>query len=871
MKRYLLFILFSLVFLPVFAKHVTGGEIIYKYLGPGGAAGSKQYEITLRLFRDDNTIGGAALPASLAIAVYNNDNNQNISGYINVAQASTETLPILAAPNCLTNAPNLTYSAGYYTFTFELPANTQGYTISYQTCCRIDGIENTGNSVGATYVGEIPGNFTLPAGFDNSARFQTGISIICYNKPFILDFSATDTDGDSLVYSMTAAYDGGAATSAAFNTPAGPPFASISYSAPYYAQFPMGLTSNINTATGIISGIAPATAGRYVVAVLVKSFRNGVFIADHRKDFIITVADCDFASSELKPVYTSCDIADNFTVQFQNLNNSPLNLTFYWDFGDGTTSTAQAPSHQYAAAGDYILKLVVNRGAECADSTTAIVKVYPGFFPKFDSIPPVCVNLPVNFNDATTANYGTVNYWHWDFGEPTATNDTSRIRNPVYTYSNIGIKNVSLIVGTSKGCIDTVYRDVQIVDKPDLKLTNDTLICIIDTLQLHAVTSFTGGTIAWTPNFVIDDVTSFNPLVSPDVPTRYTAVYTYTPGCTATASTFVNVVSSTLLTAAADTTICRTDSVILRLNTNALYFKWTSSPQSGINDSTIKNPTVYPTAPLTRFHIRASISNKCFNDDDINVKTVPYPVAIAQAQDSICFGKSSQLQASGGSSYTWTPTNFLNNPNIANPISQAPKFSLTYTVKVSDTLGCPKPVSASVRVNVIKVKADAGSSDTSVVLGQPLQLNATGGNFYEWTPDTWLDNSQIFNPVSNPQNNITYSVKVSNKIGCFDIDTIKVKVFFLPPDLYVPSAFTPSSDNLNDVFRPIALGIKSLQGFKIFNRWGELIYATKDIGAGWDGKFKGQSQNAGTYVWEIDATDYKNVRIRKKGSVILIR
>ena len=237
----------------------------------------------------------------------------------------------------------------------------------------------------------------------------------------------------------------------------------------------------------------------------------------------------------------------------------------------------------------------------------------------------------------------------------------------------------------------------------------------------------------------------------------------------------------------------------------------------------------------------------------------------------VCFGKDAQLNATGGSIYRWSPPTYLNSTTIPNPIAIAPRRTTTYTVTVRDTLGCPKPVSTDFTVVVIRIIADAGPSDTSVVLDQPLQLNATGSTNYVWTPATYLNNPNIASPVSNPRNNITYTVNVSNDKGCTATDTINVKVFFLPPDIYVPSAFTPGGDGLNELFRPIALGIRSLESFSVYNRWGQMIYTTSKISDGWDGTYKGVKQETATYVWQANATDFKGRKIFRKGSVILIR
>jgi gliding motility-associated-like protein len=875
MKKVLLILFFTSLFLPSIARHVIGGEVIYDYVGPG-AGNSKIYSVTLRLFRDglncNATSNCAELPASLVMGIYNNDNSSLFGGYRTVGRSSfIPNLPVILKPPCLNNEPSFSYEAGYYTFEIELPNNTNGYTVSYQTCCRVDGITNGGSNAGATYSGEIPGNGVI----DNSARFETGISIICYDKPFRLDFSATDSDGDNLVYEFYNAYNGGNSQNAGFSTPAAPPFGSISYSSPYSGFNPFGTNATINATTGIISGTAPA-AGKYIIAVNVKSYRNGNLIASHRKDFLVTVAPCDFASSELKLTYTNCDNRD---FVFKNENSSLLNLTFDWNFGDpasgvNNTSTQEFPAHTYSAPGNYILTLIVNRNTPCADTATALVRVWPGFFPAFAPIPPQCKNTPVQFTDITTTSFPPVTFWKWDFGVTTLTNDTSRLQNPTYTYANAGTYNATFIVETAKGCRDTLYPEVKIVDKPDFFITNDTLICTVDTIRIRS--NVTTGTITWSPNTAIDNINSFNPLVSPDVTTTYTANYTDQFGCNAIEPITINVVNEVTLLELKDTTICRTDQAILNLNTDALYFNWTSTPNSPITTPTTKNPIVQPTAEFTTYFVKASISNKCFKEKDIIVKTVPYPVPIVSATTPICFGKDAQLIASGGSSYLWSPALYLSNINIANPQVLKPQKTTTYTVTVRDTLGCPKPVSKPITVEVIRIIADAGPSDTSIVLGQPLLLNTTSNTTgivdYFWTtPNTWLSDININNPIANPLNNITYKVIVTNSIGCESSDTINVKVFFLPPDIYVPSAFTPSPDGKNDLFRPIPLGIKSLDLFSVYSRWGKLLYTTNKINAGWDGKYKGVAQDPGTYVWQANATDYKNKKIFRKGTVILIR
>ena len=248
-------------------------------------------------------------------------------------------------------------------------------------------------------------------------------------------------------------------------------------------------------------------------------------------------------------------------------------------------------------------------------------------------------------------------------------------------------------------------------------------------------------------------------------------------------------------------------------------------------------------------------------------------MARAGRDTTICFGTPAFLQATGGSFYSWAPVTYLNNSNIASPtVINSPAGITNYTVTVRDTLGCPKPVTDVVQLTVDQIIADAGPRDTAIVAGQPLQLNATGGSIYEWTPVTqWLNNPNIFNPVSRPLSDIEYIVRVSNAIGCSDTDSILVKFYTVLPGFFVPSAFSPNGDGLNEVIKPLALGLKAVELFQVYNRWGQQVFSTTQIGEGWNGKYKGIPQEAGSYVWYATGKDYANRKLEKKGTVILIR
>jgi len=129
MKKYLLILLTILCSAVSKAAHITGGEMIYNYIGPAASPNTNYYSVTLRLFRDDNCMNCAGMPGNVSIGIYNNGNNQRVGNFVNVDRSSLTLLTLNALPSCITNPPNLVYSVGLYTFLIELPINSNGYTI----------------------------------------------------------------------------------------------------------------------------------------------------------------------------------------------------------------------------------------------------------------------------------------------------------------------------------------------------------------------------------------------------------------------------------------------------------------------------------------------------------------------------------------------------------------------------------------------------------------------------------------------------------------------------------------------------------------------------------------------------------------------
>ncbi|WP_301929042.1 gliding motility-associated C-terminal domain-containing protein [Ferruginibacter sp.] len=231
----------------------------------------------------------------------------------------------------------------------------------------------------------------------------------------------------------------------------------------------------------------------------------------------------------------------------------------------------------------------------------------------------------------------------------------------------------------------------------------------------------------------------------------------------------------------------------------------------------------------------------------------------------ICFGDTLNLAGqynTAGFTGTWT----INQQPLTLPGSVTGAGSYQLIVKTNQ--GCLD--TATVNLDVLpKVIAGAGKDDNAEY-NAPYQLNGTGNGQFEWSPPEQLSNPFIANPTVKLTADETFTLTVKNELGCTAHDTVKLRVL-KGPGFYVPNAFSPNGDGLNDRFRPTAVGISNLEYFRIFNRYGDIVFETSNVGEGWDGTYKGIKQNIGNYVWMIKGTDRLGRVKMLKGNVVLVR
>jgi len=323
-------------------------------------------------------------------------------------------------------------------------------------------------------------------------------------------------------------------------------------------------------------------------------------------------------------------------------------------------------------------------------------------------------------------------------------------------------QTTTFFVGTCPGH----YRNpvTVVVINNSFSAGNNVSICTGGGTTLNA----TGGdTYVWSPTSGLSDPNINNPVANPTVTTTYTVTITNYLGCTGTSSVVVTV-GSLIANAGNDTTICEGSTLQLNASGGTNYLWSANNTLSALN---IYNPVASPTVTTT-YYLAVSDNAGCQGSDTIIVTVSPLPQITAGNNQNICQGGSVNLTASGGDSYSWSPSTYLDFSNISNPVA-SPLQTTTYTVTGTDVIGCSN--TASVIVYITNSNAVA-SNDTTICNGSSAQLFASGGVSYLWTPGSSLNDSTLANPITSNSTTTTYYLQVTDSAGCIALDTVTVNV-----------------------------------------------------------------------------------------------
>lgn len=467
MKNVFLRLVFTLVLFQltqyVSASHIVGGEMSYVCMG------SNHYQITLKVFRDCFN-GQAAYDDPTNITIYDANGVQVAGSPFPIFFPGSDTLDNNSGNTCMIIPPGICVEEADFVTTVTLPPSPGGYTMVFQRCCRnlitvnIIDPANTGTS----YVTNIPdSSFALCNSSPSYNNFPP--TFICVDEPFTFDHSATDPDGDLLLYQLCAPFMGGTSFNP-YPVPAEPPpYGFVTYQAPYAAIDPMGGNPPmaIDATTGLLT-VTPNTLGNFVVGVCVEEYRNGNFLGEHKRDFQFNVVQCGNILTATTP--DPVNNCSGYTINF--VNNSIGGTIYHWDFGvpgiTDDTSNLFSPTFTFPDTGVYTVTLSVNPNDTCTAVATSTVYVFPSLNVGFNA-PNGIINQPIQFTDQSTTTFGSINSWLWNFGDGTYSN----IQNPLHSYQTPADYTAMLVAGTTLGCENVASQAIHIEEfngivNPDL-------------------------------------------------------------------------------------------------------------------------------------------------------------------------------------------------------------------------------------------------------------------------------------------------------------------------------------------------------------------------------------------------------------------
>jgi gliding motility-associated-like protein len=568
--------------------------------------------------------------------------------------------------------------------------------------------------------------------------------------------------------------------------------------------------------------------------------------------------------------------------------NSSSITQWQWVFGDNNSSTLQNPSNTFTIAGTYLTKLVAVSGFGCpSDTARKTIFVNPAPVASFQVSSPRCETKDIVFTDLSIPSTTSLVKWSWDLADGTSFIRTNNIAF-THNYTAAGTYHVKLQVENDKGClsrVDSLPVVINPMPHPGFSMPGN---CLTDPFTQFTDTSTiadgSNNSFTYQWNFGDQNATPSNPNTSTlkDPQHKFTAVGNYNvtltvtsaAGCTASQPQQFTINGTTPQSGfsfVSSNPGCSNDSVILKNNSTVdfgnivkLEIFWDNA--NNLSDKTIiLNPAPganiihsYPEfySPATKSYdirIIAYSGDNCFHSSSQTVTIKATPQLQFDAIPAVCrnapafqVNQTSVVNALPGSGQF--SGNGISVQGLFNPPSASAGIdTVTYTYTASNN--CKNTVSQTVTVFPVPV-ANAGP-DLFVLSGGMIQLqgSASGsGLTYLWSPARWLSDPMLLQPFASPLDTVTYRLAVTSSDGCISTDAVYIKVLKAPE---IPNVFTPNGDNINDRWEIKYLDSYPNATVEVYNRYGQLVFRSKNYFNPWDGTYNGKQIPVGTYYYII--------------------
>ncbi|WP_214070481.1 PKD domain-containing protein [Mucilaginibacter sp. dw_454] len=649
--------------------------------------------------------------------------------------------------------------------------------------------------------------------------------------------------------------------------------------------------------TTSFSFLTPDTAGAYSYRV-VKSDAGNInssqcVVASNKLD--ITVYSLPIASFTVAD--TICQ-GDTSIFKDRSTAGGATGISWQWDFGDGQTSVIQNPHYLFTTAGDHIVKLTVTNSNGCSIDTVKTIHVVPQVIAAFNYSNPDCVDQTITFTDNSTSAEANIISRQWDFGDSTYKTFTNN--SPFqHTYDKTGTFQVKLTLNTDKGCSAILTKTVEVHAVPKVNFILPE-VCLADSYAQFTDSTFVADNM---PMTYLWDFGDSNASVANNTSTAQNPKHIYTEakqyqvkltvtssaGCQQTVIkpfTVNGSIPKAVFNVLNATSLCSNRAVYF-VNQSTVDFGSTTRVVWDYGDGSKKDTDENPYKGKLYYHkyaethlpnaaenhtvtMLAYSGQSCVSPTDTMITILAVPTLTFNAPDSVCINFGTvQFAAQEGTSISGTGTYYgtgVSPSGLFDPVKAGIGiFDIKYIYEAGT--GCADTIVHRIKVNPIGT-VDAGPDVTILAGGATtLHATATGDNItYLWSPAIGLSSTTIPNPVVNAENDMTYTLTVTNKYGCSVTDQVNVKVLQAP---VVPNTFTPNGDGINDTW-----AIKYLETYvgatvDVFNRNGQKVYTSVNYPVtGWDGSFRGQGLPVGVYYYIIDP---KHGRRPISGYVTIVR
>lgn len=478
-----------------------------------------------------------------------------------------------------------------------------------------------------------------------------------------------------------------------------------------------------------------------------------------------------------------CKASDNVTVSIQNFMSvnagadillctvAPINLlatsnqpntTWSWSPSTGLSSTAIANPVCNIAQGQQTYIVTGTTPAGCTGIDTITVGVFEVNFVQTNPI--ICIG------DSVTLQTGITTPASFSWSPPTYLSATN-IANPVSTPT----QNISytVIVTDPSGCSDTGQVNLQVVPLPVVNAGNDILECRQSQVQLQGSADQANVTWAWTPNTGLSSTTISNPIANAPGQQLYTLTATNANGCVGSDNITVNIFPINFVPSTPET--CYNSPIMLQTGiVGATAYSWT--PPLFLDASNIATPTATATQSIS-YTVYVTGTAGCSDTGQVALQVWQLPTANAGLDVDVCMNNSTQLSASGGVQYVWQPAFGLSDPTSANPTVNVTDTTI-YSLTVTDIHNCVD--NDTIVVNVIPIPNVIGNGPFVICQGDSVQIQASGGQSYEWYENAYLSSLIIQNPIAFPLQPTTFIVKGFGINNCYDTASVFVNAIPKP-------------------------------------------------------------------------------------------